>query len=379
MGRPPLRLGRPKGRPQAPFQPSHENRYPFTNWSTFAPPKWSKFTPPLTLTCTPCNNRASRAEQAAVEARREPKARIDMPGLPTQTGYVSVDASGRIDVRMSRPRVPREAVSALLRSRQPFTMIFMEPTSRYANIPWLKAAYLSVFSLLGTYGYRFAQGPAVERVRSQIMNPDDEIIRHFAVKTPAAWQERDGIVMNRRQTPCWAVKMRDCIVLLPRSWDVSFYDWTDSLSSPDDRLTIGGGPLWYPAKFGQRQVASIPFPESNGPGRMLGEDLFGKQGRVTKGDNVVPFVVEDWPFTDFPGPESPRCIPRSESASGRRLSPSVDALRPSTGCVSPRTAHAPAVHQYRPALGDGRIDRYTEAPRLVEGPSDIRQPAGCPR
>ena len=48
MGRPPLRLGRPKERPQAPFQPSHENRYPFTNWSTFAPPKWSKFTPPLT-------------------------------------------------------------------------------------------------------------------------------------------------------------------------------------------------------------------------------------------------------------------------------------------------------------------------------------------
>ena len=51
MGRPPLRLGRPKGRPRAPFQPSHENRYPFTNWSTFAPPKWSKFTPPLTLRC----------------------------------------------------------------------------------------------------------------------------------------------------------------------------------------------------------------------------------------------------------------------------------------------------------------------------------------
>ena len=39
VGRPPLRLGRPKGRPQAPFQPSHENRYPFTNWSTFAPPE----------------------------------------------------------------------------------------------------------------------------------------------------------------------------------------------------------------------------------------------------------------------------------------------------------------------------------------------------
>ncbi len=60
MGRPPLRLGRPKGRPQAPFQPSHENRYPFTNWSTFAPPKWSKFTPPLTVSLLHCPTRSSQ-------------------------------------------------------------------------------------------------------------------------------------------------------------------------------------------------------------------------------------------------------------------------------------------------------------------------------
>ena len=46
-------VGRPKGRPQAPFQPSHENRYPFTNWSTFAPPKWSKFTGACIIGCSP--------------------------------------------------------------------------------------------------------------------------------------------------------------------------------------------------------------------------------------------------------------------------------------------------------------------------------------
>ena len=57
-----LRLGRPKGRPQAPFQPSHENRYPFTNWSTFAPPKWSKFTPPLTF-CTASSPPVNRTTQ----------------------------------------------------------------------------------------------------------------------------------------------------------------------------------------------------------------------------------------------------------------------------------------------------------------------------
>ena len=70
MGRPPLRLGRPKGRPQAPFQPSHENRYPFTNWSTFAPPKWSKFTPPLTQAAD-FRGHARRASEADTRAEQD--------------------------------------------------------------------------------------------------------------------------------------------------------------------------------------------------------------------------------------------------------------------------------------------------------------------
>ena len=48
VGRPPLRLGRPKGRPQAPFQPSTKTATPSPTGLLFAPPKWSKFTPPLT-------------------------------------------------------------------------------------------------------------------------------------------------------------------------------------------------------------------------------------------------------------------------------------------------------------------------------------------
>ena len=247
----------------------------------------------MCLTCSDCNNRASRVEQAAVEARREPKVRIEMPGLPTQTGYVSMAASGRVDVRMSKPRVSRDAISEVLRSRRPINMTFMEPTSRYATVPWLKAAYLSVFSLLGVHGYRYVEGEAIEPVRKQLMKPEEEVIRHFAVKAPAAWRERDGIAMNRKQRPCWAVKMGDCIVLLPRSWDQSFYEWTSSVLSPNGKITIGGGPLWYPAKFGHRRVASIPFREGRSPRKVLGEDLFGVRGRVTQGDRVTPFVFAD--------------------------------------------------------------------------------------
>lgn len=248
----------------------------------------------MCLTCADCNNSASRTEQVAVEARREPKVSIDMPGLPTQTGRLSIDASGIIDIRLSALRSSREAISEVLRSHRLFTLTYRDPKLRYASVPWLKAAYLSVFSLLGVHGYRYAEGKAIERVRQQIMKPEDEIIRHFTFMAPAGWQERDGIAMNRNQTPCWAVKMGDCIVLLPRSWDKSFYEWTGSLPSPNGKITIGDGPLWYPTKFGHRRVATFTLPEGDSPGQVLGEDLFGMKGRVTQGNKVTPFVFADY-------------------------------------------------------------------------------------
>ena len=247
----------------------------------------------MCLTCSPCNNRASRVEQAAVEARREPKVRIEMPGLPTQTGYLTIDASGGIDIRMSKPRVSTDAIGAVLRSHRSISLTLTEPNSRYARVPWLKAGYLSVFSLLGVHGYKYAKTEAIQKVREQVMKPEVEIIRHFAVTAPAAWRERDGIAMNRKQRPCWAVKMGDCIVLLPRSWDRSFYEWTGSVPSPNGKITIGGGPLWYPAKFGHRRVASISFREGYSPRNAIGEDLFGMRGRVTQDKRVTPFVFAD--------------------------------------------------------------------------------------
>ena len=94
MGRPPLRLGRPKGRPQAPFQPSHENRYPFTNWSTFAPPKWSKFTPPLTAL-----GEQLRALSRSLEDMLH-LAQMDQD-IPSTTQY-ALDSANRIAEDISR-------------------------------------------------------------------------------------------------------------------------------------------------------------------------------------------------------------------------------------------------------------------------------------
>ena len=252
----------------------------------------------MCLTCFDCNNSASRVEHAAYEARREPKVRIKIGRLSIQTGIVSVDARGRINIRMSKLRVPPDAINGELGSRRPIDMTFTPPNAHYATVPWLKAAYLSVFSLLGVHGYRYAEGEAIEPVRRQIMNPRDEVIPRFALKASDAWRERDGIAINRLQTPCWAVKMGDCIVLLPRSWDQSLYEWIGSSPSGNVKVTVGGGPLWYPGKFGDRRVESIVVQAGYHPKEVLGEDLFGLPGRGTQGDKVIPFV-----FVDYSGQE----------------------------------------------------------------------------
>ena len=101
MGRPPLRLGRPKGRPQAPFQPSHENRYPFTNWSTFAPPKWSKFTPPLT----------ARKPKASEGLQRPPWRRL-IPALAGGLALLAVAAVALHGPILNPPDPLAEAANA---------------------------------------------------------------------------------------------------------------------------------------------------------------------------------------------------------------------------------------------------------------------------
>ena len=113
---------------------------------------------------------------------------------------------------------------------------------------WLKAAYLSVFSLLGMHGYKYAEGVAVESVRQQIMKPKDKIIPRF-IADATAWAVPDGIIVSGK-TPGWAVKMGKRIVLLPRGWDQEFYARIGD--TPGGEITLGDGPLWFPARFGFR-------------------------------------------------------------------------------------------------------------------------------
>ena len=238
----------------------------------------------MCLTCAGCNNRASKMEKAVAETTREEaqgewKARVDIPGMPPQTARASF--GGRVIMFPTNAKAHYEAMPEVLRQGKSFRMQWQVPTPRGARAPWLKAAYLSVFSLLGEQGYGYAQGEAIEQVRRQIMEPGEPVIDHFHFKAPPSWKARDGILMNREQRPCWIVKMGGHMVFLPQNWDASLYEYTKCFP-----IRLGGGPLWYPAQFGRIRTGLAPP-------RDFEDDPFGRTGMVSWEGKVTPIVVAD--------------------------------------------------------------------------------------
>ena len=169
----------------------------------------------MCLTCAPCNNAAGEGvdHAAASWARsttRSTKVRVDFPGAPPLTGYWTLGDNGGLVVR------GRPGVEPQLTADVKFQISFQLPKLRLAVVSHLKSAYLSVFSLLGQHGYRYAESKALLPVRQQIMNPGEEVIQeHFACKAGDWTLKGNAIIMNREQQH-WAVKVGDCVVLLPR-------------------------------------------------------------------------------------------------------------------------------------------------------------------
>ena len=246
----------------------------------------------MCLTCKPCNRSAGRAEQVAVDAAHdEKKMRLDVAGLPPFTARFAASADDGAFIRISsRSDITPRAFDKALRESQTLTITGKAPTVHDVMVPWLKAAYLSVFSLLGVHGYKYAEGAAVEAVREQIRKREDEIIPRFAAEGSTG-KQRNGILVSSK-TPGWVVKMGERIILLPRRWDQTFYERIGN--RPADEIVVGGGPFWFPARFGaNRRVNVLTVSEGHQPLELLREDMFGATGQVTQDGTTMPFVVVD--------------------------------------------------------------------------------------
>ena len=246
----------------------------------------------LCLTCKRCNNTAGEGvDQAATTlarwTSRSIKVRVDFPGMPPLTGHLTPGGNGGLLVQ------GRPGVESRLAADAEFRISFKLPKPRFAAVSHLKSAYLSVFSLLGPHGYGYAESRALLPVRQQIMNPGEEIIRdHFACKAGDCTVDGDAIIMNREQQH-WAVKVGDCIVLLPRGGDESFYEEAEAIRG-DGHGTING-PAWRPLKFGQDYRGSMTFKTDVDIRALFGVDnLFGKDGKTVDTNGIErPFVIAD--------------------------------------------------------------------------------------
>ena len=85
-------------------------------------------------------------------------------------------------------------------------------------VSWLRSAYLLLFSLLGSAGYRYAKSAALRPIREQIMDPDNIRIKGCLSGsiTGIDFPVDPVIMLNYASEPSfWAVKMGDRCMFLP--------------------------------------------------------------------------------------------------------------------------------------------------------------------
>ncbi|MYN64957.1 MAG: hypothetical protein F4X11_08015 [Acidobacteria bacterium] len=255
----------------------------------------------MCLTCADCNSRTGRVEQRVAdvvhaERRGGEKVTLTIPGLPKQSVRMTVQPNGDIVAAMpEKTRIPPDEFMKAMKAGE-ITIRSCVPTPKAARMPWLKAAYLSVFSLLGRCGYWYAKGAAIRQIRGQIWEPSKEIIPTPILRGvgPHPIWPQGGIHMDRAGGH-WMVKIGDRLIPLPTSADESLYErlareWSLPQGGVAEiNYTTSGGPLWYPLKFGEAPAFTISVSNSG--------VAFASTGTVTATGNddsaSFRFVVAD--------------------------------------------------------------------------------------
>lgn len=233
------------------------------------------------LTCTNCNNRASRIDRLAKLAEkarddhisgRGTRVEVDFFGAGIISGYVR-PANEEMAVRFAKQPVPTSInqlrggtmqlpslpIGEKLDVNKGLRFRIRRPNPHKVAVSWLRSAYLLVFSLLGSEGYRYIESAAVQPVRDQIMNPDEVRIRGClngsisGVDFPV-----DPVVMlNYTKDPSfWAVKMGDRCVFLPCGGPRERFD---KLTGGLTDLSIDGkhAAFWSSSQFRNECVLSF--------------------------------------------------------------------------------------------------------------------------
>ena len=181
------------------------------------------------LTCKNCNGEGgSWIDHATVELTKQEHAADLHIGTRVYHMRAGLNRPAHAErlIEMTHPAIPEPIYMWPARNQQlpPLTHQKLRLTSyqrRKPEIGLLKAAYLSVFSLLGV---EFAKANSLTKVRKQIAQPDDDSYRDFCFAGEDVG--RAVCIVYTRGKTCWGVSIDGHWVLLP---SVDADEWNPTL------------------------------------------------------------------------------------------------------------------------------------------------------
>ena len=261
----------------------------------------------ICLTCSQCNNNASRIDQHAILAKkageewslgRGTRVEIDFLGFKTSSRYIPSDPNALLPTRVSHLRKGSIQLGALpskdhldiskgIRFRIP-------RSTHYESISMIKSAYLMVFSLMGEGGYRFAESVALKPVREQILNPEERILKGgFVVKgtIPETTKTEKQMVFlcHAARPPLWMIPMWDeKVVLLPCGGPEPI----DEFVASEDEINIEYNQLtgWTTCRFDDTAGITGSVSEQSG---IEDRTLVGTTGLVPTNKGEWEWMVVD--------------------------------------------------------------------------------------
>lgn len=195
----------------------------------------------LILTCIPCNNTAGTKLDAAAKTKED--VRLAMMGkaprphrikamigditvnghLHAKDGSYSLSYSLSVPQKINKPTT-REALRQLARKDATLTVEHEPYAELGARISWLRSGYLA---LVAMQGYRVVLDPAMDIVRTQILEYDERRMLTFVADVP----QDIPLTMRgifRVLTPAWhqgwIAQFGPYLVNLPSHGDMTFYE-----------------------------------------------------------------------------------------------------------------------------------------------------------
>ncbi|MDE2716816.1 MAG: hypothetical protein OXI33_07355 [Chloroflexota bacterium] len=136
-----------------------------------------------------------------------------------------------------------------------FTLRFTESDPDAVLVGLLKSAYLMVFSLLGTAGYRYAQSEAVLPIREQLLSRKRGLFRPLVmdIDDDANALIPEHTVRLLEEYQCWAVTIHNWLVILPAGGSIDRYERiVEALEEAP--LTLRSAVVWTSPKFHDSSV-----------------------------------------------------------------------------------------------------------------------------